>query len=71
MLTSRVGGSSSRTHVRVMFQADELLIVYPPPRTPNLPATAGNASTAITAFPPLRFRSRPQPHRMTAGDESA
>ena len=43
-------------------------IVKPPPRTPNLPATAGSASTAATALPPLRLRSRPQPTRITAGE---
>ena len=46
----------------------ELLIAYPPPRTPNFPPTAGNARIAIAALPPLRLRSSPHPHRMSAGE---
>src|SRR5258706_7737891 len=53
------------------FHAAELLSVYPPPRTPNFPATAGGARTEATADPPLRFRSRPQPQRKAAGLDSA
>ena len=48
--------------------AAELLVEYPPPRTPNFPPTAGSASTAIAAAPPFLFRSSPHPHRTTAGD---
>ncbi len=33
-----------------------------------MPATAGSARTAAAALPPLRLRSRPQPHRTSAGD---
>ena len=47
------------------------LIVMPPPRTPNFPATAGSAKMARTALPPLRLRSTPQPQRITAGDAAA
>src|SRR5918999_5932484 len=71
MLTSRVSGSGASIHGRSMFQDAELLIEYPPPRTPNLPPTAGSARTAIAAFPPLRLRSSPHPHRMSAGELSA
>ena len=53
-----------------MPNAVELLIENPPPRTPNLPATAGSASTAAAALPPLRFRSSPHPHRTSAGELS-
>src|SRR6187455_1236056 len=69
MLTMRVCGSGvSFIQVADLIpSAVELLIVKPPPRTPNLPATAGRASTDATALPPLRFRSSPQPHLMTAG----
>jgi hypothetical protein len=52
-------------------QVLELLIEKPPPRTPNLPATAGSAITAAAALPPFRLRSRPQPHRINAGEEAA
>ena len=48
-----------------------LLIVYPPPRTPNLPATAGSARIAAMADPPFLFRSGPHPQRITAGVVSA
>src|SRR5262245_61335547 len=71
MLIARVGGSGSRSHVRSMFHAVELLIEYPPPRTPNLPATAGSARIAAAALPPLRFRSSPQPHLTRAGEAFA
>ena len=69
MLTMRVGGSGvSFIHAAALMpKAAELLIEKPPPRTPNLPATAGSASTAATALPPLRLRSSPQPQRITAG----
>src|SRR5919198_5095021 len=68
MLTRRVGGSSAAIQGRSMFQEAELLMEYPPPRTPNLPPTAGSASTDIAALPPLRFRSRPHPQRTSAGE---
>ncbi len=71
MLMARVGGSESASHVRSMFHDAELLIEKPPPRTPNLPATAGSASTAAAALPPLRLRSSPQPHLTSAGDAAA
>ena len=69
MLTMRVVGSGvSFIHAAALMpKADELLIEKPPPRTPNFPATAGSASTAATALPPLRLRSSPHPHRITAG----
>ena len=44
-----------------------LLIVYPPPGTPNAFTSAGSASTAITASVPFRLRSSPQPQRTTDG----
>ena len=70
MFTRRVAGSGvSIQAADLRPNASELLIEYPPPRTPNLPPTAGSASTAAAAFPPLRLRSRPQPHRTSAGDE--
>ena len=67
MLTRRVGGSgvSSIQAAALIPRAAELLIEKPPPRTPNLPATAGSAMTAAAALPPLRLRSSPQPQRMT------
>ena len=34
-----------------------------------MPPTAGSASTAAAALPPLRFRSSPQPQRTSAGDD--
>ncbi len=72
MLSVRVGGSGSAARApEPRFQTFELLWVKPPPRTPNLPATAGRASTAAAAEPPLRLRSRPQPQRITAGLASA
>src|SRR5919112_4684025 len=71
MLTRRVPGSGSVTQVRLMFHDAELLIAYPPPLTPNLPPTVGSASTASAALPPLRFRSRPQPQRISAGEVAA
>src|SRR5436309_15632954 len=73
MLISRVTGAgrSPAAARESRPQAFELLIVYPPPRTPNFPATAGSASTAAIAEPPLRFLSRPQPHRIAAGLDSA
>src|ERR1051326_6589558 len=70
MLTTRVGGSGASIHCFDFWPyARELLIDNPPPRTPNFPATDGTARTAAAALPPLRLRSRPQPHRTTAGDE--
>src|SRR5260370_2094736 len=72
MLTSRVVQlAAPAAAAESRSQAFEFDIVYPPPRTPNLPATAGNARMAATADPPLRFRSTPQPQRMTAGCDSA
>ena len=69
MFTRRVAGSGVSIHCADLRpNASELLIENPPPRTPNLPATAGSASTAAAALPPLRFRSSPQPQRTTAGD---
>ena len=72
MLTMRVDGSgvSFIQAAALMPSAVELLIEYPPPRTPNLPATAGSASTAAAAAPPLRLRSSPQPQRTSAGEEA-
>src|SRR6266545_6238603 len=69
MLTRRVGGSGvSFIHAAALIpKAAELLIEKPPPRTPNFPATAGKAMIAAAALPPLRFRSRPQPQRTSAG----
>src|SRR2546426_12358396 len=67
MLTRRVSGSGDLLHARSRPHEAELLIEYPPPRTPNLPPTAGSASTAIAALPPLRFRSSPHPQRISAG----
>ena len=72
MLTIRVDGSLACNHIEgENFKAAALLIEYPPPRTPNFPATAGSARMAMAALPPLRFRSTPQPQRMTAGFRSA
>src|SRR3954467_1598985 len=71
MLTMRVSGSGGAIQGRSMFHDAELLIEKPPPRTPNLPPTAGSASTDIAALPPLRFRSSPQPQRINAGELSA
>src|SRR5262245_27120359 len=73
MLTRRVGGSAAAAEASpsISRHADELDIVYPPPRTPNLPATAGSARIAVVAEPPLRFRSGPHPQRNAAGLESA
>src|SRR5437773_11008695 len=71
MLTSRVDGSSVAIHVLSMFHDPELLIEYPPPLTPNLPPTAGSASTAAAAWPPLRFLSSPHPQRTSAGELDA
>src|SRR6185369_2970238 len=73
MFTSRAefAGSSPAASRASRSHAFELLIVNPPPRTPNFPATAGRARTAATADPPLRLRSRPQPQRTAAGRESA
>src|SRR5262245_7268521 len=72
MFTRRVLGAGTPTIASAFAPHDaELLIVYPPPRTPNLPATAGLARIAVVAGPPLRFRSWPQPQRITAGDASA
>src|SRR5919197_2787386 len=70
MLTRRVGGSGvSFIHAAALMpSAAELLIEKPPPRTPNFPATAGNAMIAAAALPPFRLRSSPHPHRTTAGD---
>src|SRR5207249_8693062 len=68
MLTRRVSGSGDLLHARSRPHDAELLMEYPPPRTPNLPPTAGSASTAIAALPPLRFRSRPHPQRTSAGE---
>ena len=68
MLTTRVAGSlAAVTAVESTVHAPELLSENPPPRTPNLPATAGSESTAIAAFPPFRFRSSPQPQRDERG----
>src|SRR5512137_217371 len=71
MLTTRVDASSAPIHDFVMPHDAELLIVKPPPRTPNLPATAGRARMAAAALPPLRLRSSPHPHLITAGDVPA
>ena len=73
MLTRRVGWLGRVVHPRRRLdaQAVELLIEKPPPRTPNLPATAGSARTAAAALPPLRLRSRPQPQRTSGGDVAA
>ncbi len=72
MLTGRVAGSGSAAASDVLrSHTAELLSVYPPPRSPKAPATAGRARTAAAADPPLRFRSSPQPQRMTAGRVSA
>ncbi len=73
MLTTRVCGSgvSVSQAFAVMPHAEELLIENPPPRTPNLPATAGSAMIAAAAPPPFRLRSRPHPHRTSAGDVAA
>ena len=73
MLTRRVAGSGvSFIHAAALMpQAEELLIEKPPPRTPNLPPTAGSAMIAAAAAPPLRLRSRPQPQRISAGDAVA
>ena len=70
MLTRRVAGSGvSFIHAAALMpSAAELLIEKPPPRTPNLPPTAGSARTAAAALPPLRLRSSPQPHRTSAGE---
>src|SRR4029453_19579069 len=67
MLTIRVLGSSAPIHVRAIPHDAELLIAYPPPGTPNFPATVGSARMAIDALPPLRLRSWPQPQRINAG----
>jgi hypothetical protein len=72
MLSVRTGGGSSPTAAEVSSaQVSEVLRVNPPPRTPSFPPTAGRASTAATAEPPLRLRSTPQPQRTTAGEVSA
>ena len=71
MFTTRVDGSPAPIQDFVMPHDPELLSVYPPPRTPNLPATAGSARIAAAAFPPFRFRSSPHPQRITAGDAAA
>src|SRR5712691_4698095 len=41
MLTRRVSGSGDLLHARSRPHEAELLIEYPPPRTPNLPAVGG------------------------------
>ena len=73
MLTERVAGfgSAMPSSELTPHRASLFCIVYPPPRTPNLPATAGIASTAAIALPPLRLRSMPQPVRITAGELAA
>src|SRR3954468_1391335 len=71
MLITRVSASCARSQGRARSHDAELLIANPPPRTPNLPPTAGSASIAAAAFPPFRLRSRPQPHRSRAGDDLA
>src|ERR1700674_5384750 len=72
MLISRAVKTPARAAARESrSQIPELLSVYPPPRTPNFPATADSARMAAVADPPLRLRSRPQPHRIAAGLDDA
>ena len=74
MLICRTGprARSGRARATALIGKARLrLMVKPPPRTPNFPATAGSARMARTAWPPLRLRSTPQPQRTTAGDAAA